>query len=225
MDDSQRKLAAEFVGTFALIFFGAGAALAGRRSGRSGARQRPGDRPDGDGGRPHLGRALQPGRDALDARHRAHLAWRRQSATWSPSSQGRRRQHSCCSRSSRPRSRTPPISACPRWAATASARATRSWPRSSPRSSSSSSSTASRSTSAVRSASSRVCRSASRSASACSRSAASRAPRLNPARWFGPALVSGTFDNFWIWIVGPAIGAVLAGFAYDRMLLRGTPGE
>ena len=28
MDDSQRKLAAEFVGTFALIFFGAGSALA-----------------------------------------------------------------------------------------------------------------------------------------------------------------------------------------------------
>ena len=27
---------------------------------------------------------------------------------------------------------------------------------------------------------------------------------LNPARWFGPALVSGTFDNFWIWILGPA---------------------
>ena len=29
MDDSQRKLVAEFVGTFALIFFGAGAALQG----------------------------------------------------------------------------------------------------------------------------------------------------------------------------------------------------
>ena len=26
---------------------------------------------------------------------------------------------------------------------------------------------------------------------------------FNPARWFGPALVSGSFDNFWIWIVGP----------------------
>jgi MIP family channel proteins len=48
---------------------------------------------------------------------------------------------------------------------------------------------------------------------------------LNPARWFGPALVSGSFDDFWIWIVGPAIGAVLAGLAYDRLLLRGTEGE
>ena len=48
---------------------------------------------------------------------------------------------------------------------------------------------------------------------------------FNPARWFGPALVSGTFDNFWIWIVGPVVGALLAGFAYDRLLLRGTPGR
>ena len=48
---------------------------------------------------------------------------------------------------------------------------------------------------------------------------------LNPARWFGPALVSGTWDNFWIWILGPAVGAVLAGLAYDKLLLKGTEGE
>jgi MIP family channel proteins len=48
---------------------------------------------------------------------------------------------------------------------------------------------------------------------------------LNPARWFGPALVSGTWSDFWVWIVGPAIGGVLAGLAYDRLLLKGTPGE
>jgi len=47
---------------------------------------------------------------------------------------------------------------------------------------------------------------------------------LNPARWFGPALVSGSFDNFWVWIVGPALGGVLAGLAYDRLLLQGTEG-
>ena len=34
---------------------------------------------------------------------------------------------------------------------------------------------------------------------------------FNPARWFGPALVSGTFDNFWVWILGPAIGAIARG--------------
>lgn len=48
---------------------------------------------------------------------------------------------------------------------------------------------------------------------------------FNPARWFGPALVGGNFDNFWVWIVGPAVGALLAGFAYDRILLKGTSGE
>lgn len=37
---------------------------------------------------------------------------------------------------------------------------------------------------------------------------------LNPARWFGPALVSGTWDDALVWIVGPAVGAVLAGGAY-----------
>jgi MIP family channel proteins len=48
---------------------------------------------------------------------------------------------------------------------------------------------------------------------------------VNPARWFGPALVSGTWDNFWVWIVGPAAGGVLAGLAYDKLLLKGTEGE
>ena len=48
---------------------------------------------------------------------------------------------------------------------------------------------------------------------------------MNPARWFGPAIVSGHFDNFWIYLVGPAVGALLAAFVYDSLLLRGTPGE
>ena len=48
---------------------------------------------------------------------------------------------------------------------------------------------------------------------------------VNPARWFGPAIVSFHFDDFWIWIAGPAIGALLAAFVYDNLLLRGTPGE
>ncbi len=37
---------------------------------------------------------------------------------------------------------------------------------------------------------------------------------LNPARWFGPALVSGTWDDAWVWIAGPTVGLVLAAGAY-----------
>lgn len=37
---------------------------------------------------------------------------------------------------------------------------------------------------------------------------------FNPARSFGPALISGTWTVFWIYIVGPIIGAVLAASLY-----------
>ena len=47
---------------------------------------------------------------------------------------------------------------------------------------------------------------------------------LNPARWFGPALVSGTWDNFWIWILGPAIGAILAGARVRPAAAQGHTG-
>ena len=35
---------------------------------------------------------------------------------------------------------------------------------------------------------------------------------VNPARALGPMIVSGELDDFWIYIVGPLIGAVLAAF-------------
>src|SRR4051794_25326963 len=38
---------------------------------------------------------------------------------------------------------------------------------------------------------------------------------MNPARSFGPALASGTWTAFWIYIVGPVIGAALGAFAYQ----------
>lgn len=38
---------------------------------------------------------------------------------------------------------------------------------------------------------------------------------MNPARSFGPALASGSWDNFWIWIVGPVAGTTIGAFAYQ----------
>ncbi len=43
---------------------------------------------------------------------------------------------------------------------------------------------------------------------------------MNPARSIGPALVSGHLENFWIYWVGPIIGAVAAAFLYDMVMLK-----
>jgi MIP family channel proteins len=42
---------------------------------------------------------------------------------------------------------------------------------------------------------------------------------LNPARWLGPAVASGRFDDFWIYIVGPLVGASAAALAYRAFIL------
>lgn len=42
---------------------------------------------------------------------------------------------------------------------------------------------------------------------------------MNPARWFGPAVVSGNWDNSYVWIVGPLIGAAIAALAYRYLFL------
>lgn len=39
---------------------------------------------------------------------------------------------------------------------------------------------------------------------------------LNPARVFGPALASGHFDQHYVWWLGPVAGGVLAGLVYEN---------
>ena len=46
---------------------------------------------------------------------------------------------------------------------------------------------------------------------------------MNPARWFGPAIVQGYFVDGWIYITAPFIGAVLAALLYSYLLLEATP--
>jgi glycerol uptake facilitator-like aquaporin len=43
---------------------------------------------------------------------------------------------------------------------------------------------------------------------------------FNVARWFGPAIASGHWDDWFVWIVGPVAGAILAGVTYWAVFLR-----
>jgi MIP family channel proteins len=51
---------------------------------------------------------------------------------------------------------------------------------------------------------------------------------MNPARWFGPAVASGSFDNWYVWWIGPLVGALVAAAIYrlaleDRARVDVTP--
>jgi aquaporin TIP len=43
---------------------------------------------------------------------------------------------------------------------------------------------------------------------------------MNPARAFGPELIANYWTDFWIWYIGPFAGAVIAAVAYEILYLR-----
>jgi len=43
---------------------------------------------------------------------------------------------------------------------------------------------------------------------------------FNPARSLGPALASGYFSNLYVYVIGPAVGALIAGLLVERIRVR-----
>jgi aquaporin NIP len=46
---------------------------------------------------------------------------------------------------------------------------------------------------------------------------------MNPARSFGPALAAGDWHDFWLYVIGPLVGAALGAFAYQLVRGDATP--
>jgi MIP family channel proteins len=46
---------------------------------------------------------------------------------------------------------------------------------------------------------------------------------MNPARWFGPAVAAGAFDNWYVWWIGPFLGAVVVALLYRYLLAPPDP--
>ncbi|MDE1869700.1 MAG: aquaporin [Candidatus Micrarchaeota archaeon] len=43
---------------------------------------------------------------------------------------------------------------------------------------------------------------------------------MNPARWFGPAIASGFLANWYVYIIGPLAGAIVAGLLYKYLIFK-----
>jgi aquaporin Z len=53
---------------------------------------------------------------------------------------------------------------------------------------------------------------------------------MNPARWFGPAAVTGMWNDWFVWVAGPLLGAAIVALAYrylfaEEASLARTPAE
>jgi len=46
---------------------------------------------------------------------------------------------------------------------------------------------------------------------------------LNPARTLGPAIMTGKFDNIWVYFVGPFLGGSIAGILYTVLFRAKRP--
>lgn len=47
---------------------------------------------------------------------------------------------------------------------------------------------------------------------------------VNPVRALGPQLVSGTFTSFWVYLLAPVVGNIVAAVVYDRVIARASAG-
>jgi glycerol uptake facilitator-like aquaporin len=48
---------------------------------------------------------------------------------------------------------------------------------------------------------------------------------VNPARWFGSALVSGEFASAWVYVLAPLVGAALAFVVYRFVIANSDASE
>ena len=47
----------------------------------------------------------------------------------------------------------------------------------------------------------------------------------HPARTFAPALLSNAFDSYWVYALGPTVGAIIAAVLYHHLFRAGAEDE